>query len=200
MHSFNNMNLSTQYGTPVQGVAESFSRNVNTSNMHTFYQRHHFDYHWTEDQPLEQVRGNPSKPVQTRRQLSTDPKMCMFALTVSTAELKKIKEAMADHAWIEAMKALYGLKQALRAWYDELSTFLMSKGFTKVADHAGCLDTRKSTSGGIRFLAIAISCNSMQHSRTKHINVRYHFIKEQVEQGMRCLTLAELEVLANEIA
>ncbi|GKG06496.1 retrovirus-related pol polyprotein from transposon TNT 1-94, partial [Tanacetum coccineum] len=28
-------------------------------------------------------------------------------------------------------KALYGLKQALRAWYDELSNFLMSKGFTK---------------------------------------------------------------------
>ncbi|GJW03641.1 integrase, catalytic region, zinc finger, CCHC-type containing protein [Tanacetum coccineum] len=28
-------------------------------------------------------------------------------------------------------KALYGLNQALRAWYDELSTFLMSKGFTK---------------------------------------------------------------------
>ncbi|GKE29676.1 ribonuclease H-like domain-containing protein [Tanacetum coccineum] len=28
-------------------------------------------------------------------------------------------------------KALYGLKQALRAWYDELPNFLMSKGFTK---------------------------------------------------------------------
>ncbi|GJU53154.1 ribonuclease H-like domain-containing protein, partial [Tanacetum coccineum] len=28
-------------------------------------------------------------------------------------------------------KALYGLKQASRAWYDELSTFLISKGFTK---------------------------------------------------------------------
>ncbi|GKE95048.1 retrovirus-related pol polyprotein from transposon TNT 1-94, partial [Tanacetum coccineum] len=28
-------------------------------------------------------------------------------------------------------KALYGLKQALRAWYDELSNFLISKGFTK---------------------------------------------------------------------
>nr|GFB73155.1 Gag-Pol polyprotein [Tanacetum cinerariifolium] len=28
-------------------------------------------------------------------------------------------------------KALYGLKQALRAWYDELSKFLKSKGFTK---------------------------------------------------------------------
>nr|GEZ55821.1 retrovirus-related Pol polyprotein from transposon TNT 1-94 [Tanacetum cinerariifolium] len=28
-------------------------------------------------------------------------------------------------------KALYGLKQALKAWYDELSKFLKSKGFTK---------------------------------------------------------------------
>ncbi|GJV01332.1 retrovirus-related pol polyprotein from transposon TNT 1-94 [Tanacetum coccineum] len=28
-------------------------------------------------------------------------------------------------------KALYGLKQASKAWYDELSNFLMSKGFTK---------------------------------------------------------------------
>nr|GFA76500.1 retrovirus-related Pol polyprotein from transposon TNT 1-94 [Tanacetum cinerariifolium] len=96
-------------------------------------------------------------------------------------------------------------------------------------DHAGCLDSRKSTSG-----AIAISCNPVQHSRTKHINVRYHFIKEKVKKGiiklffveteyqladlftkalpverfkylvrqldMRCLTPAELEVQANESA
>nr|GEU67016.1 retrovirus-related Pol polyprotein from transposon TNT 1-94 [Tanacetum cinerariifolium] len=31
--------------------------------------------------------------------------------------------------------------------------------------------------------AIAISCNSVQHSRTKHIAVRYHFIKEHMEKG-----------------
>nr|GEU93986.1 retrovirus-related Pol polyprotein from transposon TNT 1-94 [Tanacetum cinerariifolium] len=82
--------------------------------------------------------------------------------------------------------------------------------------------------------AIAISCNPVQHSHTKHIHTRYHFIKEQVENGiielyfvkieyqlsdmftkalpedrfkylvrrigMRCLTPAELEVLANETA
>nr|GEU65237.1 retrotransposon protein, putative, unclassified [Tanacetum cinerariifolium] len=30
--------------------------------------------------------------------------------------------------------------------------------------------------------AIAISCNLVQHSRTKHIDVRYHFIKEKVEK------------------
>ncbi|GJZ44759.1 retrovirus-related pol polyprotein from transposon TNT 1-94 [Tanacetum coccineum] len=115
------------------------------------------------------------------------------------------------------------------------------------ADHAGCIDTRKSTSGGIQFLgdklvswvskkqdytemssaeaeyvvlsascaqvmwmrtqlkdyvfnynkiplycdsqsAIAISCNPVQHSHTKHIHTRYHFIKEQVENGSNTLS------------
>nr|GEU95090.1 hypothetical protein [Tanacetum cinerariifolium] len=68
----------------------------------------------------------------------------------------------------------------------------------------------KSTSGGIQFLVlwmrtqlidygfhfdkismycdskatISISCNPVQHSRTKHIDVRYHFIKEKVEKGI----------------
>nr|GEZ40222.1 retrovirus-related Pol polyprotein from transposon TNT 1-94 [Tanacetum cinerariifolium] len=31
--------------------------------------------------------------------------------------------------------------------------------------------------------AIVISCNSVLHSRTKHITIRYHFIKEHVEKG-----------------
>nr|GEU91311.1 copia protein [Tanacetum cinerariifolium] len=53
---------------------------------------------------------------------------------------------------------------------------------------------------------ISISCNPVQHSRTKHIIVRYHFIKEHVEKdrfnylvrrlGMRTLSPKELERLA----
>ncbi|GKC72324.1 retrovirus-related pol polyprotein from transposon TNT 1-94 [Tanacetum coccineum] len=31
--------------------------------------------------------------------------------------------------------------------------------------------------------AIAISCNPVQHSKRKHIDIRYHFIKEHVEKG-----------------
>ncbi|GKD46528.1 retrovirus-related pol polyprotein from transposon TNT 1-94, partial [Tanacetum coccineum] len=31
--------------------------------------------------------------------------------------------------------------------------------------------------------AIAISCNPVQHSHTKHIDIRYHFIKEHIENG-----------------
>nr|GEV92616.1 Gag-Pol polyprotein [Tanacetum cinerariifolium] len=181
-------------------------------------------------------------------------------------------------------KALYRLKQAPRAWYDELSKFLVSKGFSKAkptekhltavkqifrylkniiniglwypkdtgfeltafsdSDHEGYLDSHKSTSCGLQFLGgdklvnwsskkqgytsmslaeaeymslsaccaqvlwlrtqltdygfhfdkipmyydskatIAISCNLVQHSRIKHIDVRYHFIKELGEKGI----------------
>nr|GFA48051.1 retrotransposon protein, putative, unclassified [Tanacetum cinerariifolium] len=111
------------------------------------------------------------------------------------------------------------------------------------ADHAGCQDTHRSTSGSVQFLrerliswslkrqkcatisstkaeyitlsgccaqilwmrsqlsdyglgfnkipiycdnksAIALCCNNVQHSRSKHIDIRYHFIKEQAENGV----------------
>nr|GEW61675.1 retrovirus-related Pol polyprotein from transposon TNT 1-94 [Tanacetum cinerariifolium] len=40
---------------------------------------------------------------------------------------------------------------------------------------------------------IAISCNRVQHSRTKHINIRYHFIKEHVEKGTIEIYFVETE-------
>nr|GEV72240.1 hypothetical protein [Tanacetum cinerariifolium] len=304
--------------------------------------------------PSQQVIGNPSQSIRTRRQLESDAEMCMFALTMSRTEPKNIKEAMADSAWIESMreelhqfdrldegvdfeesfapiarleavrlfityaayksftvyqmdvkttflygplkeevyvnqpdgfvnpyhpdkvyrlkKALYGLKQApkylkdtihIGLWYPKDTGFELT-AFSDL-DHAGCLDSCKSTFGEIQFLggdmliswsskkqdyygfhfdkipmycdskaSIASSCNPVQHSRTKHIDVRYHFIKEKVEKGiaeiffvgteyqladlftkalpverfkylvrrlgMRCLTPAELEALANEFS
>nr|GEY81557.1 hypothetical protein [Tanacetum cinerariifolium] len=155
---------------------ETSSCHVDSSNMHTFYQHHPSEHRWTKDHLLEQVIGNPSQSVRTRRQLESDGEMCMFALTISQTEPKNIKEAMADSAWIESIQeelhqfdrlkntvirnksrlvakgyaqkervdfeesftpvarleaALYGIKQAPRAWYDELSNFLVSKGFSK---------------------------------------------------------------------
>nr|GEW42758.1 retrovirus-related Pol polyprotein from transposon TNT 1-94 [Tanacetum cinerariifolium] len=89
---------------PAQEEAESSSHNIGNTNVPTFNQPQVFEYQWTKDHLLGQVRGNPSRPVQTRRQLATDPEMCMFALTMSTAKSKNIKEAMADSAWIEAMQ------------------------------------------------------------------------------------------------
>nr|GEW16011.1 retrovirus-related Pol polyprotein from transposon TNT 1-94 [Tanacetum cinerariifolium] len=60
-------------------------------------------------------------------------------------------------------------------YYTKDSGFELT-GFSD-ADYAGCKDTFKST------FAIAISYNPVQHSRTKHIYVRCHFIKEHMEKG-----------------
>ncbi|GJR93366.1 retrovirus-related pol polyprotein from transposon TNT 1-94 [Tanacetum coccineum] len=126
-------------------------------------------------------------------------------------------------------------------WYPKDSSITLT-AFAD-ADHAGCQDTRHSTSGSMQFLgdrlvswsskrqksaaissteaeyiamsgccaqilwmrsqltdyglgfnkipmycdnksAIALCCNNVQHSRSKHIDIRFHFIKEQVENGV----------------
>nr|GFA54857.1 hypothetical protein [Tanacetum cinerariifolium] len=90
--------------TPVQDQGEMSSRHVDSSNMHTFYQRYPSGHRWTKDHPLEQVIGNPSQSVRTRCQLESDAEMCMFTLSVSRIEPKNIKEAMADSAWIDSMQ------------------------------------------------------------------------------------------------
>nr|GEX24042.1 hypothetical protein [Tanacetum cinerariifolium] len=94
-------------------------------------------------------------------------------------------------------------------WYMKDSGFELT-GFSD-ADYTGCKDTFKEyvslsaccaqvlcmrtqlTDYGYHFdqiliycdskSAIAISCNPVQHSKTKHIAVRYHFIKDHVEKG-----------------
>ncbi|GJW60219.1 hypothetical protein Tco_0109554 [Tanacetum coccineum] len=54
---------------------ETSSPSVDSSNMHTFYQHHPSAQRWTKDHPLEQVIGNPSQSVRTRRQLEIDGEM-----------------------------------------------------------------------------------------------------------------------------
>nr|GEZ69308.1 hypothetical protein [Tanacetum cinerariifolium] len=92
------------FSTPIQAQGETSSCHVDSSNMHTFYQRYPSEHRWTKDHPLEQVIGNPLQSVRIRRQLESDAEMCMFALTVSRTKPKNIKEAMADSAWIESMQ------------------------------------------------------------------------------------------------
>ncbi|GKD98174.1 retrovirus-related pol polyprotein from transposon TNT 1-94 [Tanacetum coccineum] len=94
-------------------------------------------------------------------------------------------------------KALYGLKQAPRAWYHASPTKKRLEALKRVfqylrgtinwglwypkdtamaltayadADHAGCQDTRRNTLD--------------EHSRSKHIDIRHNFIREQVEKGV----------------
>nr|GFA79506.1 hypothetical protein [Tanacetum cinerariifolium] len=50
-------------------AASSTHQNVDPSNTHTFYQPYPHEFQWTKDHPLEQVIGEPSRPVLTRNQL-----------------------------------------------------------------------------------------------------------------------------------
>nr|GEV80040.1 hypothetical protein [Tanacetum cinerariifolium] len=84
---------------------------------------------FTKDHPLEQVNGNPSQSVRTRRQLELDGEMCMFALTVSRTEPKNIKKAMADSTRIESMQEELHQFGRLDVW--ELVDRPLSKGYAQ---------------------------------------------------------------------
>ncbi|GJZ37821.1 copia protein [Tanacetum coccineum] len=96
-------------------------------------------------------------------------------------------------------------------WYPKDTTMALTAYAD--ADHAGCQDTRRST-GSAQFLgdklilwmrsqltdygfafnniplycdnksAISLCCNNVQHSWSKHIDIRHHFIRQQVENDV----------------
>ncbi|GKC07082.1 retrovirus-related pol polyprotein from transposon TNT 1-94 [Tanacetum coccineum] len=148
------------FALPGTEAVESSSRNIDTSNMHTFYQRHRSDYHWTKDRPLEQVRRNLSKPLQTRRQLATDPEMYMLALTMTKAEPKNIKETMANHAWIEAMQEELHQFDRLNFWElkDEDNNVILNKSrlVAKGYRHEEGIDFEESFAPVARLEAVRI--------------------------------------------
>ncbi|GJU57190.1 hypothetical protein Tco_1234956 [Tanacetum coccineum] len=154
---------------------------------------------WTKDHPLDNIVGNPSRPVSTRKQLASDA----------------LYQAKPTKKHLEAIKRIFRyLKGTINMglWYPKDNA--MSLTAYADADHAGCQDSRRKAeyiamSGccaqilwmrsqlkdyGFLFnkiplycdnkSAIALSCNNVQHSRSKHIDIRHHFIQEQVENGV----------------
>ncbi|GJS17787.1 retrovirus-related pol polyprotein from transposon TNT 1-94 [Tanacetum coccineum] len=91
-------------------------------------------------------------------------------------------------------KALYGLKQAPRACLhstDSVDTpMIENKKLDEdlhgkpvdVSDY--CFKFNKIPLYCDNKSMIALCCNNVQHSRAKHIDIHYHFIKDQVEKGI----------------
>nr|GEV62329.1 retrovirus-related Pol polyprotein from transposon TNT 1-94 [Tanacetum cinerariifolium] len=72
------------------------------------------------DHPLEQVCGNPSKPVQTRRQLEINPEMCMFAITFDRLQVWELVDKPFD-------KHVIKLKWLWKNKKDEKQTVIRNK-------------------------------------------------------------------------
>ncbi|GJU27123.1 retrovirus-related pol polyprotein from transposon TNT 1-94 [Tanacetum coccineum] len=131
---------------------------------------------------------------------------------------------------LHAVKRIFGYLKGtidMGLWYSKDSCITLTAYAD--ADHAGCQDTRRNTSGSAQFLgdklvswsskkkknyrlkfnkipmycdnksAISLCCNNVQHSRSKHIDVRYHLIKQQVENRVVELYFVRTEYQLAEI-
>nr|GEY09544.1 hypothetical protein [Tanacetum cinerariifolium] len=139
---------------PTQEEVESSSQNIGNSHVPTFNQPQVSEYRWTKDHPLEQEEGidfeesfapvarleavwifiayaiHKSFPIY---QMDMKTKFSQWSTEGGGLCCTTTRVFDPDHPEkvYRLRKDLYGLNQAPRAWYDELSKLLTSKGFTK---------------------------------------------------------------------
>nr|GFB14407.1 uncharacterized mitochondrial protein AtMg00810-like [Tanacetum cinerariifolium] len=106
----------------------------------------------------------------------------LLYLTASIFDLQFAICMCAQHKARPTEKHLHAVKRIFRylqgtvnrgLWYPK-DSFISIAAFAD-ADHAGCQDTYRNTSGSMQFLGDRLI------SWSKHIDIRYHFIKEHVE-------------------
>nr|GEW21327.1 integrase, catalytic region, zinc finger, CCHC-type, peptidase aspartic, catalytic [Tanacetum cinerariifolium] len=71
---------------------------------------------WTKDHPIENVIGDPSCSVFTRKQLETNAMWCYFDAFLSLIEPKNFKQAMNEPSWIDAMQEEIHEFKRLEVW------------------------------------------------------------------------------------
>ncbi|GJT30014.1 hypothetical protein Tco_0910289 [Tanacetum coccineum] len=71
---------------------------------------------WTKDHPLDNIVGNPSRPVSTRKQLASDALWCCYHTVLSKVEPKNFKMAVNEDSWFKAMQDEIHEFDRLKVW------------------------------------------------------------------------------------
>ncbi|GJY39757.1 putative ribonuclease H-like domain-containing protein [Tanacetum coccineum] len=86
------------------GSAQSSSEDVSLAEPNQVTQPPDHLRKWSKDHPLDNIVGNPSRPVSTRKQLASDALWCCFHTELSKVEPKNFKMAVTEDSWFEAMQ------------------------------------------------------------------------------------------------
>ncbi|GJU07514.1 hypothetical protein Tco_1123944 [Tanacetum coccineum] len=144
----------------------------------------------SDDHPLENIIGELGRPVSTRLQLYEQALFCYYDAFLTSVEPKTYKDALTQACWIEAMQEELNEFKRLEVWEliphpDKVMVITLKwiyKMRSQLTDYG--LGFNKISMYCDNKSAIALCCNNVQHSRSKHIDIRFHFIKEQVENGV----------------
>nr|GFB22376.1 integrase, catalytic region, zinc finger, CCHC-type, peptidase aspartic, catalytic [Tanacetum cinerariifolium] len=76
---------------------------------------HHLNK-WSKDHSLDNVIGNPSRPVSTQKQLATDALWCLYSSVLSKIKPKNFKSAIIEDCWFQAMQDEIHEFDRLQVW------------------------------------------------------------------------------------
>nr|GEY64071.1 retrovirus-related Pol polyprotein from transposon TNT 1-94 [Tanacetum cinerariifolium] len=94
----------------------SSSRDISSTESPYVSQSIHHLNKWSKDHPLDNVIGNPSRPVSTRKQLATDALWCLYSYVLSKIEPKNFKSAIIEDCWFQAMQDEIHEFDRLQVW------------------------------------------------------------------------------------
>ncbi|GKD70816.1 retrovirus-related pol polyprotein from transposon TNT 1-94 [Tanacetum coccineum] len=101
---------------PAPSSEASSSGDVSPAESTYVTQTHHHLGKWSKDHPLDNVIGNPSRPVSTRKQFATDSLWCLYNSVLSKVEPKNFKSAISKNCWFQAMQDEIHEFDRLQVW------------------------------------------------------------------------------------
>ncbi|GKF96406.1 hypothetical protein Tco_0289141, partial [Tanacetum coccineum] len=102
--------------TPGPSSEESSSGDVSLVESNQVIQAHNHLGKCSKDHPMDNVIGNPSRPVSTRKQLATDALWCFYNSILSKVKPKNSKTAVTKDCWLQAMQEEIHEFDQLQIW------------------------------------------------------------------------------------